>query len=149
MPVSRFSGVRRPIVIALALAGALQGSTGLAATITVSNLSDTSGNCRLRDAIASMNAGSDTGGCTAVVVPDGYGTNDTIEITGSGTLTLDAGNGELRVNDSANSLILRGAAGSSITLSGGATITYSTSNPTCSGAPASCASMAVPPRLTT
>jgi len=40
---------------------------------------DSDGLCSLREAVLSVNAGSDQGGCTAVVT-DAYGTNDTINL---------------------------------------------------------------------
>ncbi len=47
------------------------------------------GGCTLPIAINSVNAGANQSGCTAVVSPDSYGTNDTITIP-AGTITLTA-----------------------------------------------------------
>ncbi len=48
------------------------------------------GGCTLPIAINSVNAGANQSGCTAVVSPNGYGTNDTITIpAGTQTLTAD------------------------------------------------------------
>lgn len=56
-----------------------------AATLNVS------GGCTLPIAINSVNAGSDQSGCTAIVSPEGYGTNDTITIpAGTQMLTADS-----------------------------------------------------------
>ncbi len=47
------------------------------------------GGCTLPIAINSVNAGANQSGCTAVISPDSYGTNDTITIP-AGTITLSA-----------------------------------------------------------
>ena len=59
------------------------GGRAHAATLNVT------GGCTLNIAIASVNAGANQSGCTAVVSPNGYGTNDTITIP-AGTITLSA-----------------------------------------------------------
>lgn len=62
---------------------AFGGGRAHAATLNVS------GGCTLPIAINSVNAGANQSGCTAVVSPNGYGTNDTITIP-AGTITLAA-----------------------------------------------------------
>ncbi len=53
------------------------------------------GQCSLREAITSINNGSDFGDCTAIITPDGYGTNDNIVLP-AGTYTNSiSGAGEI------------------------------------------------------
>jgi len=80
-------------IAVLAAAGALPVQ---AATIAVTTFVDEDGTegdastgCSLREAVLSVNAGQDVGGCAAAVATDAYGTNDTILLDdGSYTLTL-------------------------------------------------------------
>ena len=62
---------------------AFGGGRAHAATLNVT------GGCTLDIAIDSVNAGSNQPGCTAIVSPDSYGTNDTINLP-AGTITLSA-----------------------------------------------------------
>ena len=76
----------------LALMAAFAAPSTFAATITVHTNVDTvgSGSCSLRDAVLSVNAGSDQpGGCFADMT-DPYGTNDTINLA-AGTYRLALG----------------------------------------------------------
>jgi len=81
----------KPSLLAVAFLAAVASIPSQAATLTVSTVADTVGGaaCSLRDAVRSVNAGSDQGGCTAVVT-EAYGTNDTITLP-AGTYLLSLG----------------------------------------------------------
>jgi predicted outer membrane repeat protein len=78
-------------LLSLALMAAFASPGAYAATITVDAFDDTlvGGTCSLRDAVLSVNAGSDQGGCTADVT-NLYGATDTINLP-AGTYRLAMG----------------------------------------------------------
>lgn len=75
----------------LLLAALVSSIPALGATITVNTFLDETNAgdslCSLREAVMSVNAGADQGGCAADVSTNAYGTNDTIILQG-GTYTL-------------------------------------------------------------
>jgi hypothetical protein len=72
---------QKPLVLALSTLGLGAFGTAHGAELTLD------ANCTLADAIASVNAGADQGGCVADIT-FGYGTSDTIRVAAS--VTLDA-----------------------------------------------------------
>jgi len=87
-----FSEALQHSLLSLALMMAFAVSGANAATITVNTTADTlgGGSCSLRDAVLSVNAGSDQGGCVADVSANPYATNDTISLMAA-TYTLSLG----------------------------------------------------------
>ena len=82
------------VCVALALPAVAQG-----ATITPNTTTDElngGGNCSLREAVQSINAGMDMGGCVATVTPNVYGFNDLIRLNDAlGAFVLNTpGSGE-------------------------------------------------------
>ena len=79
--------------IALAVAQAVAINVSSAATITVDNGVDDNAGCTFREAVATVNAGSDqANGCSIDSSIDPLGTNDTIEFNVTGdSIALTAG----------------------------------------------------------
>lgn len=83
--------------IALAISQVLSHGAQ-AATITVNNLGDAGEGCTLREAIASVNAGANSSGCSSSN-GEPFGSNDTITFANPGTIVLGS-EGELVVDKS-------------------------------------------------
>lgn len=89
LDIQRVTIKHKILLAALLLAGVFLFGSGRAQAATL----NVTGGCTLPIAINAVNAGADQSGCTAVVSPDGYGTNDTITIpAGTQTLTSDSPN---------------------------------------------------------
>ena len=63
--------------------------------MSVASALDNGSGCTLRNALLSVNAQANTGGCTA---SGAYGSSDRINVSATGTLTLNAASGTLLVN---------------------------------------------------
>lgn len=82
-----------------------------AATVKVTSNTDNGTGCTLREAIASVNGGANSGGCTHTGT---YGTNDTIDATGiSGTIATQS------VLLTTNPVIINGPGQNALTIDGG------------------------------
>lgn len=93
---AKHSRSRRPLVLAIALT--LAATAAPAATIVVnSNLDDTSvdGQCSLREAILSINAGAPYDGDCSNAGADPFGSNDAIEFSGLSSSTITLGGNQL------------------------------------------------------
>jgi CSLREA domain-containing protein len=70
---------------------AVASAATISPNTTLDDYGSDTGLCSLREAIQSIDQGSDFGGCIANLTPDGYGTNDTVALlAGTYTLTISA-----------------------------------------------------------
>jgi hypothetical protein len=82
------------LVAVAALAAAASAQAATIQPNTNSDDLDGGGSCSLREAIASINAGANTGGCTATIVPNAYGVADEIDVPAGLFKLTRAGAGE-------------------------------------------------------
>lgn len=102
------SRTNKLILAGFAFLAVLTLGTGRAHAATL----NVTGGCTLPIAIASVNAGSNQSGCTAVISPNNYGTSDTITIP-SGTISLTTD-----LPTITESVLIEGAGMSQTTISG-------------------------------
>lgn len=103
----------RPSLLSMAVASLLLAPTARAATITVDSVLDGGAGCTLRQAVTSLNTGSELGGCVA----DGaaFGVSDTILFDSSVTGTITLTGGQLAIT---RPMTIRGPGAAYLSVSG-------------------------------